>query len=56
MNLCGHECRMLNTLIVGDGVRIPAGQLSCCFFAFSFLKQSFKKAFNIKNTLSTEVL
>ena len=32
---------------VGDGVRIPAGQFNF-FFVFSFLKQSFKKGFNIK--------
>ena len=47
MNLGGCECRMLHILIVGDGVRIPAGQFNF-FFVFSFLKQSFKKGFNIK--------
>ena len=55
MNLCGRECRVLNVLIVGVGVRIRAGQFNFFFFAFSFLKQYFKKGFNIKNTLSTEV-
>ena len=51
MNLGGRECRMLHILIVGDGVRIPAGQFNFFFFfffVFSFLKQSFKKGFNIK--------
>ena len=43
MNLGGHECRMFNISIVGDGVRIPAGQINFLkfFLAFSFLKQSF---------------
>ena len=36
MNLGGRECR------------IPAGQFNFFFFVFSFLKQSFKKGFNIK--------
>ena len=33
MSLGGRECRMLNILIVGHGVRIPAGQFNF-FFVF----------------------
>ena len=42
MKLFGRECRMLNILIVGDGVRIPAGQFnSFFFFIFFFLHLAF---------------
>ena len=32
MNLGGCECRVPHILIVGDGVRIPAGQFNFFFF------------------------
>ena len=49
MNIGGRECRIIHILIVGDGVRIPAGQFIYLFiFLFSFLKQSFKRVLTLK--------
>ena len=57
MKLCGHECKVLNVLIVRLGFESQQDGLIFFFLLHSaFLKQSFKKGFNIRNPLSTEEL